>query len=120
MADTESDFYTSGPEILVDLAQKVAARLVGMAGLAQDVANQVAIQVAEDMAEDWGGQIIYVPKGRAYQIAKAHLEIWRKFTGDNHAELASEFDLTVPAIYRILKRVRRQEMAKRQGDMFQT
>lgn len=114
----DTEFQSVGAELLVDLAQKVAYALVSRAGVDAETAERIGIEVADLTAEDWGGQVLYIPKGSAYKLSKLHLQIYEEFDGTNHAALASKYDYTVPAIYRIIKRIKRQEMARRQFDMF--
>ena len=42
----------------------------------------------------------------------------RDFTGANHSELARKYGVSLQWIYKIVKTVRQEELARRQGDMF--
>lgn len=105
------------PEILGDLAAIVGEALVRR-GTAIEAAAEVGYEAAEYVRQRWGGQPVYLTKGLHYDLSKRDLEIWRKFNGHNHAELAREHELSVMRIYQILKRVRIEDVRRRQVDLF--
>lgn len=113
-----ADFHKGSADLLADLAAKVAKALVDKAGLPPQDAEEIGIDIAEVTAHDWGGQVIYVPKNFAYDVSKKHLEIYEKFTGRNHAELASEYNMAMPTVYRILRRVQARLNSENQSDLF--
>lgn len=104
-------------ELFADMAEQVAERLCGLAWL-PDVATQTGWAVARHINAYLGGGLLYICKGLAYEIARRNQEIYRRFNGDNHDWLAREYDLTVQAVYRIIKRVGEAERAKRQAMLF--
>lgn len=108
----------AAPQLIADLADKVAAA-VAKRGVDPEAAAQIGIEIADQMRADWGGQAIYFAKGVAIDISRRDQEIWVKFNGTNHAELAKEYDLSVIHIYRRIKSVGAALRAKRQGDLFQ-
>lgn len=105
------------PQLIADLADKVAAA-VARRGLDPEAAAQIGIEIADQMRADWGGQAIYFAKGTAIDISRRDLEIWEKFNGKNHAELAREYSLSTVHLYRRLKTVGEAMRAKSQGDLF--
>lgn len=105
------------PQLIADLADKVAAA-VAARGLDAETAAQIGIEVADLMREDWGGQPIYFAKGLAIDISRRDIDLWEKFDGRNHAELAREFGLSVVYVYRRIKSVGAAMRARRQLDMF--
>lgn len=113
-----ADFHKGSADLLSDLAAKVAQALAEKAGIAIQDAEEIGIDIAEAVAKDWGGQVIYVPKNLAYDVSKKHLEIYGKFTGHNHAELASEYNMAMPTVYRILRRVQARLQSENQSDLF--
>ena len=108
----------AAPQLIADLADKVAAA-VAKRGLDPEAAAQIGVEVADQMRADWGGQAIYFAKGMAIDISRRDLEIWEKFNGKNHAELAREYNLSVIHIYRRVKSVGDAMRAKRQGSLFE-
>jgi len=108
----------AAPQLIADLADKVADA-VAKRGIEAEAAAQIGVEVADLMRADWGGQAIYFAKGLAIDISRRDLEMFEKFNGHNHAELAREYDLSVIHIYRRIKSVGDALRAKRQGDLFQ-
>ena len=63
------------------------------------LAEKAGQQVAERLRVQWGGQHVYVSKDKPRRDAA----IYAAFTGDNHHELATRFNLSVGAVYSIIK-----------------
>lgn len=116
--DSNAHFKSKGPELLVDLAEQVSRALRELAALEPGRADQVAREVADRMAAHWGGQNIYFPMGLSYKLSQRDRQIYDEFTGDNHSELARKYLVSVPWIYKIVKTVGKEELARRQGDLF--
>jgi Mor family transcriptional regulator len=96
---TEDDDY---PELLTDIAEQVAIALKPHLP-AEAEAKRIGFEVAEHIRHHHAGEMIYFPRGRRFEANRLHEEIWQKFTGRNQPELAKEFKMTEPSIYRILK-----------------
>jgi Mor family transcriptional regulator len=111
-------FRSKGPELLSDLAAHVAATLIDFLGTDKDQADQVGMELANRMAGVWGGQNIYFPMGLSYKLSQRDLEIYSKFTGNNHSDLAREYHCSLQWIYKIVKTMRAEELARRQGGLF--
>ena len=105
-------------ELLADLADTIADRLA-KSGHAEDAAQALGEEIALDMAERWGGQQIYFTKGRFSLVSRRHQEMYAAFHGNNINEVAARFGVGVPALYKIFKRVRKAELARIQGSLFQ-
>ncbi len=114
----KEQFNAHASELLVDLSEKIAYSLHKKMGISAGKADEIGIEISQQIARDWGGQIIYFTKNCQFLISEKHLAIYREFTGHNHRELAKKWNLTVPAIYRIVARIGRQERAKHQPDLF--
>ena len=114
----KSDFKSKGPELLVDLAEQCAVVLRESAGLDKDKAEQVGREIAERMASHWGGQNIYFPMGLSYKLSQRDRQIFADFNGANHSELARKYSASLQWIYKVVKTVRQEEMARRQGALF--
>lgn len=113
-----SDFRSKGPELLLDLTQHITHALGELIALDSDQAEHVAKEVADRMAAHWGGQNIYFPMGLSIKLSRRDREIYDKFTGRNHHELVREYGVSLAWIYKIIKAVRKEEIARLQGDMF--
>jgi len=107
------------PELLTDLAAHVSATVRDLMEVSPEIADMVGSEVAGLMAQNWGGQVIYVPAGIFYRVSKLHQEIYERFNGRNHNELAKEFHVSRQWIYRVVKRMRAADLAKRQGNLFE-
>lgn len=105
------------PQLLADLGDTTAALLVKQ-GMDADKAAAVSIELVDWIRTAWGGELIYIPQGCAIDIARRDMEIFEKFNGRNHNDLAREYNVSVVHIYRIVKLVRAAELKKRQGDLF--
>ncbi len=114
----KEDFKSKGPELLVDLAQHVAHALVELAGLSEEKANQIGREVADRMAAHWGGQNIYFPMGLSYKLSQRDHQIYEEFMGNNHSDLARKYNVSLQWIYKIIKAVHKEEIARRQGALF--
>lgn len=99
---TDDDDY---PEVLIEIAELVAAKLKPLLpGPDNDEAcKQLGFDVAEHIRQHHAGEMMYFPRGRKFEANRLHESIWEKFTGRNVPELAKEFKMTEPSIYRILK-----------------
>ena len=64
----------------------------------EPTANNIIVEIGKM----FGGSQIYVRKKTDEKVNTRHAEIKRRFTGNNHTELAHEFDLGISQIYRIL------------------
>lgn len=94
------DYY---PEILRDLADRVARKLVETQVCKADQANAIGRSLADDVSDAWQGQIIVVPKAAQYKARVRWNEMWEAFNGHNHAELGRQYGMGVKQVYRVLK-----------------
>lgn len=111
-------FETKAPELINHLYLKVKELSQEISGLSEEEANRLAVCVGMMVVEDFGGAMMYIPKSIQLPLSGRDLEIFYKFNGRNHNELAHEFKVSVPYVYQIIKRVKKEEIAKRQMDMF--
>ncbi len=81
-------------------------------------ASQIAGELANRLAEHWGGSMFYVTKNNAWQYHERDLQIWEAFNGNNHFELVQKFNLSLPYIYEILARMRKEYQDRSQSDLF--
>lgn len=88
------------PEILADLAELIYVRLCEH--LSGDSAELLALDTTEAIRARFGGGLIYIPKGSDFARCQRNAAIVRKFSGNNHKELARQYGLGVAAIYDIL------------------
>lgn len=105
------------PELLADIAAHVAAALTE-GGVPSQTAKEIGFKTAERVRANFKGQLLYIPTGKGFELAQRDRLIWDRFNGDNHEQLAREFGLTVPALYRILDVQRTATRARTQGHLF--
>jgi Mor family transcriptional regulator len=115
---SKAELRSKGPELLLDLASHVAVQVAALCGVSPEKAEAVGLAVADQMSGHWGGQLLYFPKGMARKLSTRDMEIYTRFNGSNHADLAREYDVSLQHIYRIIKIVHAGEVAARQGGLF--
>ena len=107
-------FRNKSPELLADLAIQCAAVIHEQLGIEASMAEEIGRATAERMSFIWGGQNIYFPKGLIYQLSIRDRQIFEEFNGKNHADLARKHKVSLQWIYKLIKAVRAEEIAKRQ------
>lgn len=105
-------------ELLEDLADQVCSLMTQKLKLNKAQAKEIGQDVADHIASHWGGQSLYIPQGLSSKLSKRDLEIYAKFNGTNHNQLAKEYHVSVVWIYALVKRVHQEEVRKKQGDLF--
>jgi len=103
-------------ELLSDLASHVTKVLLDH-GIEEDVADQAGIASADFLAEHWGGQLINIPMDHKFRVAARDLKIWSEFRGNNHAELARRYGMTLRGIYKVIARVKSRETDRAQPSL---
>lgn len=114
---TNGEHSEYGKTLLCEL-QATSASLFIEAGFEADIADQVSNELIFRISQSWGGQMIYIPKGRQFVASRRDKKIYAAFTGKNTRELAMQFGLSAPYIYKIVQRMREIERRNNQMDMF--
>ena len=105
-------------ELLSDVAEHTTL-ILKQHGIETDVADQAGCSISNHLAEHWGGQVVSIPKDYLYKLSQRDQIIYEEFTGGtNHSALSRKYDVSVRAIYKIITRVRKIEVDKRQIQMF--
>nr|WP_259370451.1 Mor transcription activator family protein [Rodentibacter pneumotropicus] len=112
-----NDFQTKAPDLLADLARHTVTTAKDF-GLCDELAENLGMIVAMKISQSWGGLNVYMPKALELFACEREKQIFNEFTGNNHAYLAKKYGLSLQWIYKIVKRVQKEEIAKRQFDMF--
>ncbi len=118
MTNSKRAARSRGPELLLDLAQKISSLMEEMLEMDKASADHVGQTLANLMAAHWGGQLIYFPMGTSLQISNRDQEIWANFNGSNHSELVTKYGISLQWIYKIIKAQRAADLASRQGSLF--
>ncbi|MEW8494281.1 MAG: Mor transcription activator family protein [Candidatus Thiodiazotropha taylori] len=114
----KKELQSKGPELLADLRDHAEAVFLAMTDIDADTAGKIARELTDRMRSNWGGQLIYFPKGDSIEIAERDLQMYDDFTGKNHDELARKYNISVQQVYKRLRIVQQSEFAKTQPDMF--
>jgi|GEM_PF-2026078 len=108
---------TDYPIFLIDtqefIAEKLQARLAGK--LSTDEIEALSCEVVEEIRANHGGEPVYIPKAASWDCKNQHDEIFKKFNGANHHELAQNFNRSLSQIYRIVDRCRQNNKLERHG-----
>nr|WP_113866244.1 Mor transcription activator family protein [Brenneria salicis]NMN91595.1 Mor family transcriptional regulator [Brenneria salicis ATCC 15712 = DSM 30166]RBP63066.1 Mor family transcriptional regulator [Brenneria salicis ATCC 15712 = DSM 30166]RLM30779.1 DNA-binding protein [Brenneria salicis ATCC 15712 = DSM 30166] len=118
MSNDTNSFRSKGPELLVELAQHTASTIKEVVEIDTAIADQIGEAVANRMMQVWGGQNVYFPMGMAWKVSQRDLEIFHEFNGRNHHELARKFGVSLQWVYSVVKRVRKEELDRMQGKLF--
>lgn len=92
------------PGLLEDLRTFLVADLQKM-GLDKDC-ERIALAVTERIRNCWGGEQLYLPKGRLLKISNRDRAIEAEFNGQNTRELRKRYAITERHLHRIVSRVR--------------
>lgn len=106
------------PELLGDLRAKAEEEIL-REGVGREQAVKISYRIIKRMAKDWGGSAIYFPQALYWDIDERDLEIYAKFNGHNHRELAREYGMSDQWIYALIKRVREAKIKEAQRDLFE-
>lgn len=106
------------PELLADVADFIGFILIDLVAMEPKKAQHVGKEVSDRLAAHWGGQNLYFPKGSSIKLGERDRQIYDDFNGSNHHELARKYDITLVWLYKIVKAARKEEISRRQGDMF--
>lgn len=100
-------------ELFDSLAVTLAEFLLGH-GIKEDVIDAVCWDAAEMIRKQWGGQQLYIPKGRQEEASRRHQEMYAKYlAGADYVDLAYEYGMTEPAVRLVIRRLR----ARRKKEM---
>lgn len=88
---------TEYPELLQDLLDKLTVFLVDQ-GVPEEAARNTAVYTVDEIRKEWGGLNLYIPMCKAKDISARDLEIYDRFNGSNHQQLAREYGLSIQRI----------------------
>ncbi len=100
-------------ELLSDIAKHTEVVLKDH-GIEQEIAEQAGTALADWLATHWGGQMVTIPKDYFFKLAARDMKIYHQFNGNNHSELARLHKMSVRGIYKLLDRVHKREIDRRQ------
>lgn len=104
------------PEILAELVAAIAPELIKH-GLDAVAANEAAMSATERVRNEFGGLLLYIPRGNNFDISERDEKIYGLFDGRNVDELARKFKLSVQHVYRILAKCRARSKSSNQHNL---
>lgn len=78
--------------------------------------TQVMAQM-QHIANEVGGEAIYFAKGLAMHLSARDRELYAKFNGRNHRELAKLYGITETRVRQIIAAIERERFLQRQGSL---
>lgn len=118
MTDRMRDVAVCMFEALVLLDERCGQPAPGGEWLAQLQAwtTQVMAQM-QHIANEVGGEAIYFAKGLAMHVSSRDRELYAKFNGHNHRELAKLYDITETRVRQIIAAIERERFLARQNQL---
>lgn len=106
---SKGKFSQNANQFFDDVRTHGAMAIIDGLNIEPVVAEQVANEIAYRLKNHWGGSLLYVAKFDPWMAHQRDIEIANAFTGHNHLELSRQFGLSLPYIYEILARVRKDK-----------
>lgn len=106
------------PRRLIELLDIIVACLQRLHRHDSEAAHAEARNITLALANYFGGEQIYIPRGKELERALRDKAIWNDYDGRNHNELARRYKLSIPQIYNIIESQRRLHREKTQGSLF--
>lgn len=110
-------FPPNYPEVLEHIGQ-ILFRELCTHGVTREVSAEIAVGAVDSVGREFGGTQVYFPRGISYRLSQRDAEIFRKFKGDNYAQLAREFQLTEVRVRTIIKDCLEYERLVKQRQLF--
>lgn len=110
--DTTSVAPVGYPALLADLADQISLKMIGR-NIDAKSAAETGLEVAEFIRIHWGGQSVYIPSGAPNATKDRYEEIFNKFNGVNHSQLAREYGISTVRVYQIINQARKEKKEKR-------
>ena len=105
-------------ELLADLAERTATRLIEKCGLEEEFACDIGNHVADFLADHWKGQTLYLPSDQAYRLNQRDWEIFQRMERGNANDLAKEYGISKVRVHQVFKRCLLAYRAASQPDLF--
>ncbi len=105
-------------ELLADVAERVAQRLIEKHGIGEDAACDAGNDLADFLADHWKGQTFYLPADQAYRLDQRDWDIFRRMERGNAPDLAREFGISKVRVHQVYKRCLAEYRARTQHSLF--
>lgn len=101
------------PELLGFICDVLTDRL-RRRGIGENETNEISLDITDSLCKEFGGQMIYFPKGKLIDADEKAEETYKAFMGGkNIPDLAREFNCSMAWIYTRISRVRAKRKAER-------
>ncbi|MBD1584857.1 Mor transcription activator family protein [Pseudoalteromonas sp. S16_S37] len=87
--------------------------------LGDDAATKLGLDVIDTVRTTFGGEYVYVCKGRKLDAMLKSNQMWAEFRGNNHRELAKKFGCSVQWVYTVIRTKNMILYGDAQGDLFE-
>lgn len=105
-------------ELLADVAERIAQRLIEKHAIGEDAACDVGNDLADFLADHWKGQTFYLPADQAYRLDQRDWEIFRRMERGTAPDLAREFGISKVRVHQVYKRCLAEYRARTQHSLF--
>ncbi len=89
--------------LLIFLAETTKAHLKGISDKALDM-KRITTKICSEFCHEFAGQNLVIPKDLKFKTFQRNQKIFKEFNGRNHAALAMRYEISVNALYRVLKK----------------
>lgn len=105
-------------ELLADVAERIAQRLIEQHTIDEDTACDVGNDLADFLADHWKGQTFYLPADQTYRLNQRDWEIFRRMERGKAPDLAMEFGISKVRVHQVYKRCLTAYRALTQHSLF--
>lgn len=106
-------------ELLADVAEQTAKRLIEKHGVAEEAACDIGNDLADFFSQHWNGQNVYMVADTAFKLSKRDQLIYQRMERGNAHELAKEFGLSYVRVYQIYRRCLAIARSRSQPGLFE-
>ncbi|GGA96000.1 Mor transcription activator family protein [Agarivorans gilvus] len=103
---------------LLDIQAHLCEGLTNMTTLSEEQASELANSVVDHIRKAYGGETLYIPKGKELETALLHHSIFREFNGRNHKALAKKYGVSEQWVYSVTKQMQKRIKDKMQLGLF--
>jgi Mor family transcriptional regulator len=86
-----------------------------------EIEKETALAISRDsiheLCSELGPDLVYIPKGLEFEVTEKHKAIYKDFDGRNMHEVVAKHKVSPQWVYSICARIRKAELADRQGKL---
>jgi Mor family transcriptional regulator len=99
--------------VFISAAQRIISdELAEALKIPRPQADEVARQAVHGICSHFAKQLVYISAATTFTLQARDHELWNRFDGHNHDELAQSFELSVVQVYKIIKIMRAESRKK--------